>query len=348
MSPSWELVCCFTGEVTADGLPTADRTRELCAGSRIRSDRCAAAWLRRCWPRHIALTGCTAEATPPPSACFDGDQVRRALARVPGAVRLSDGTSLSRCVRLSTGDEQLQSLGVILTGIADELADHSETGDVRFAAQLGFLLGAAERGANAAQGVQDSRTSPDGSRARRGARTPQAPRRRAAVRAGRRRRSARGMSRHVRLRLFHHRDGARVAYREAGAGPGLVLWHSALLSHREFTPLVEGLQHRFRVVLPDLPLHGDSEDRPRHPYTLDWLAEVIAACSVDVAGPQTDRRGARARGRGRAARARARPAAAVEARVDADSPAPPGEGDAGFARWRTAREPARSPESTAC
>ena len=91
---------------------------------------------------------------------------------------------------------------------------------------------------------------------------------------------------HMRLRLFHHRDGARVAYREAGAGPGIVLWHSALLSHREFTPLVEGLQHRFRLVLPDLPLHGDSEDRPHHPYTLDWLAEVVAACSVDVAGPR--------------------------------------------------------------
>ena len=33
---------------------------------------------------------------------------------------------------------------------------------------------------------------------------------------------------------------------------------------------------RFRLVLPDLPLHGDSEDRPRHPYSPDWLAEVLA------------------------------------------------------------------------
>jgi pimeloyl-ACP methyl ester carboxylesterase len=90
----------------------------------------------------------------------------------------------------------------------------------------------------------------------------------------------------VRLRLWHAADGARIAYREAGAGPGLVLAHSALLTHRELEPAVEHLVHRFRVVLPDLPLHGDSEDRPRHPYTLDWLADVLAAFCTDVAGPR--------------------------------------------------------------
>jgi pimeloyl-ACP methyl ester carboxylesterase len=90
----------------------------------------------------------------------------------------------------------------------------------------------------------------------------------------------------VKLRLYHHTDGARVAYREAGTGPGLVLLHSALLSYREFEPAVEYLDDRYRLILPDLPLHGDSEDRPRHPYTLDWLAEVIAAFCVDTAGPR--------------------------------------------------------------
>ncbi|CAB4860049.1 unannotated protein [freshwater metagenome] len=90
----------------------------------------------------------------------------------------------------------------------------------------------------------------------------------------------------MKLRLYHHPDGARIAYRERGTGPRLVLWHSALLSHREFEPLVEELEHRHRVVLPDLPLHGDSEDRPRHPYTLDWLVEVVAGFCADVAGPR--------------------------------------------------------------
>lgn len=90
----------------------------------------------------------------------------------------------------------------------------------------------------------------------------------------------------MRLRLYHHHDGARVAYRETGTGPALVLLHSLGLSHREWEPVVEALSERFRVVLPDLPLHGDSEDRPRHPYTTDWLAEVIAGFCREAAGPR--------------------------------------------------------------
>ena len=90
----------------------------------------------------------------------------------------------------------------------------------------------------------------------------------------------------MKLRLYHHHDGARVAYREAGTGPALALLHSALLTHREWEPLVEELSDRFRLVLPDLPLHGDSEDRPRHPYSPDWMAEVIAGFCREVCGPR--------------------------------------------------------------
>lgn len=90
----------------------------------------------------------------------------------------------------------------------------------------------------------------------------------------------------MRLRLYHHHDGARVAYREAGTGPPMVLLHSLGLSHREWEPIVAPLSERFRVVLPDLPLHGDSEDRPRHPYTPEWLAEVVAGFCQEAAGPR--------------------------------------------------------------
>jgi pimeloyl-ACP methyl ester carboxylesterase len=90
----------------------------------------------------------------------------------------------------------------------------------------------------------------------------------------------------VKLRLYHHSDGARIAYREAGTGPPLALLHSAGLSHREFEPLVEELSDRFRLVLPDLPLHGDSEDRPRHPYTREWLVEVLAGFVRESCGPR--------------------------------------------------------------
>lgn len=90
----------------------------------------------------------------------------------------------------------------------------------------------------------------------------------------------------MRLRLYHHRDGARVAYRETGSGPALVLLHSLGLTYREWDPVVEPLATRFRLVLPDLPLHGDSEDRPRHPYTPEWLTEVIAGFCLEVGGPR--------------------------------------------------------------
>jgi pimeloyl-ACP methyl ester carboxylesterase len=90
----------------------------------------------------------------------------------------------------------------------------------------------------------------------------------------------------LKLRLHHHTDGARVAYRDAGTGPPLALLHSALLSHREFAPIVEELSDRFRVVLPDLPLHGDSEDRPRHSYSPEWLVEVMAGFLRETCGPR--------------------------------------------------------------
>lgn len=90
----------------------------------------------------------------------------------------------------------------------------------------------------------------------------------------------------MKLRLYHHADGARIAYREAGTGPPVVLLHSAGLSHREWSPLVDELADRFRLVLPDLPLHGDSEDRPRHPYTREWLIDVLAAFARDAGGPR--------------------------------------------------------------
>jgi pimeloyl-ACP methyl ester carboxylesterase len=88
----------------------------------------------------------------------------------------------------------------------------------------------------------------------------------------------------VKLRLYHHHDGARIAYREAGTGPPLALVHSAGLSHREWEPLVEELGDRHRLLLPDLPLHGDSEDRPRHSYSPEWLADVLAGFVRDTCG----------------------------------------------------------------
>ena len=90
----------------------------------------------------------------------------------------------------------------------------------------------------------------------------------------------------MKLRLYHPGDGARIAYREAGTGPPLALLHSAGLTHREWEPVVEELADRVRLVLPDLPLHGDSEDRPRHSYSPPWLVDVLAGFLRETCGPR--------------------------------------------------------------
>lgn len=88
----------------------------------------------------------------------------------------------------------------------------------------------------------------------------------------------------MKLRLYHHPDGARIAYRETGTGPPLALLHSQGLTHREWEPVVDELAHRYRLVLPDLPLHGASEDRPSHPYSPEWLTGLVAAFLLDTCG----------------------------------------------------------------
>jgi len=83
----------------------------------------------------------------------------------------------------------------------------------------------------------------------------------------------------VRLRLYHAPDGARVAYREAGTGPGLVLLHSALLSHRELEPAVEYLVHRYRVILPDeKPVDPEAASRA------EYIAEGLRTKSAEQDG----------------------------------------------------------------
>jgi len=59
-----------------------------------------------------------------------------------------------------------------------------------------------------------------------------------------------------------------------------------MLTHKEWEPIVEYLTDRFRLVLPDLPLHGDSEHGHRHPYTPGWFADVLAGFAGEVLGPR--------------------------------------------------------------
>lgn len=72
--------------------------------------------------------------------------------------------------------------------------------------------------------------------------------------------------------------GHRIAYRERGEGPALVLLHGWPLDSREWCRQLEGLSDEFRVVAWDAPGAGRSSDPPegsRLSDWADWLAEFI-------------------------------------------------------------------------
>ena len=103
----------------------------------------------------LPLAGCgSSEPDALPLACSaEPASIVRALQRAPAAVTLSDGTPLSRCVRIAAQrDGDLQALGVTLTRAADELRPVART-DASAALRLGYLVGAARRGAAQTPGL---------------------------------------------------------------------------------------------------------------------------------------------------------------------------------------------------
>ncbi|MGM0575986.1 MAG: alpha/beta fold hydrolase [Myxococcota bacterium] len=70
-------------------------------------------------------------------------------------------------------------------------------------------------------------------------------------------------------------DGTTIAWTEMGSGPPLVLLHGILDTHRTWRRVAPHLARRFRVLMPDLPGHGQS-GRPDAPYTLAWYAQMVA------------------------------------------------------------------------
>lgn len=102
----------------------------------------------------LAAAGCGEEATLP-SACSQAtaDEVLQLLAAAPERAALPDGTLLSQCVDRAEDDGALQTLGLTFVAAADRLA--AQLGrDPDAAFRLGFLIGAAERGAGPTGGLQ--------------------------------------------------------------------------------------------------------------------------------------------------------------------------------------------------
>ena len=70
--------------------------------------------------------------------------------------------------------------------------------------------------------------------------------------------------------------GGRMVWRLWGEGPPLVLLHGAFGSWTHWLRNVEGLARHFRVIAPDMPGYGDS-DEPPQPYSPESLADLISA-----------------------------------------------------------------------
>ena len=59
----------------------------------------------------------------------------------------------------------------------------------------------------------------------------------------------------------HHlrSDDAEIAYWTVGNGPPVVLLHPFPASHEFWMPVADALSSRYRLILPDLRGHGESE-----------------------------------------------------------------------------------------
>ena len=103
----------------------------------------------------LALAGCSQSDGPPPAAaCTAGaEHVTAALRAAPGEVRLDGGTPISECVERARSDAELQNLGLILTEVAEDL-EASAPRRSSAALQLGYLIGAARRGAPSDSALQ--------------------------------------------------------------------------------------------------------------------------------------------------------------------------------------------------
>lgn len=104
----------------------------------------------------VALTGC-GEQDSTPVACLEGDVVYLdALEAAPGAVELDETALISECLTENQGGGDLAEVGTAMLGAATELNGEAreQPGDAANV-QLGYLLGAAQRGADGSEGIHD-------------------------------------------------------------------------------------------------------------------------------------------------------------------------------------------------
>ena len=78
-------------------------------------------------------------------------------------------------------------------------------------------------------------------------------------------------------------DGGRLAYRDEGSGPLLVLLHGGFLDHRQWSAQLATLPARYRVVAPDARGHGDSTNAAAPFRHTDDVAALVRHLGVGAA-----------------------------------------------------------------
>jgi len=82
------------------------------------------------------------------------------------------------------------------------------------------------------------------------------------------------------MQSFRSSD-AQLSYEVAGSGPDVVLLHPFPLNHKFWKGVGEQLTTRYRLIMPDLRAHGESE-LGDGPATMPKLAEDLAALCREV------------------------------------------------------------------
>lgn len=115
-------------------------------------------------PKLIALAGLAAllvagcggrEEPSTPVACLEGSEVYvRALAKVPAAITLDGETPIADCLAENQSGGDLATVGEAMVDAATELnAEAREDPGGQATLELGYLIGAAERGAERTEGI---------------------------------------------------------------------------------------------------------------------------------------------------------------------------------------------------
>ncbi len=103
----------------------------------------------------LALAGCGSTDSSTPVVCLEGEGAYlKALDGAPGEVKLQGETLISECLAENQEAGDLATVGTALVGVATKLNAEARAepgGDANL--QLGYLLGAAERGASQTDGI---------------------------------------------------------------------------------------------------------------------------------------------------------------------------------------------------